>query len=56
MLSTIAQKAFRAELNLYAGRLAVEKAKAENGAVAVFGHGWEVNFLFLSVKVEALIM
>lgn len=40
MLSTIAQKAFRAELNLYAGRLAVEKAKAENGAVAVFGHGW----------------
>lgn len=40
MLSTIAQKAFRVELNLYAGRLAVEKAKAENGAVAVFGHGW----------------
>ena len=26
--------------NLYAGRLAVEKAKQENGAVAVFGHGW----------------
>ena len=40
MLSTIAQEAFRIELNLYAGRLAVEKAKAENGAVAVFGHGW----------------
>lgn len=40
MLSTIAQKAFRTELNLYAGRLAVEKAEAENGAVAVFGHGW----------------
>lgn len=40
ILSTIAQKAFRAELNLYAGRLAVEKAKAENGAVTVFGHGW----------------
>ena len=40
MLYTIAQKAFRAELNLYAGRLAVEKAKAENGTVAVFGHGW----------------
>ncbi|MCD7736754.1 MAG: hypothetical protein LUI07_07325 [Lachnospiraceae bacterium] len=40
MLSTIAQKAFRAELNMYAGRLAVEKAKVENGAVAVFGHGW----------------
>lgn len=40
MLSVIAEKAFRANLNLYAGRLAVEKAKAENGAVAVFGHGW----------------
>ena len=40
MLSVIAEKAFRSNLNLYAGRLAVEKAKAENGAVAVFGHGW----------------
>lgn len=40
MLYTIAQKAFRAKFNLYAGRLAVEKAKVENGAVAVFGHGW----------------
>lgn len=40
MLSTIAQKAFRVKLNLYAGRLAVEKAKAESGTVAVFGHGW----------------
>lgn len=40
MLSVIAEKAFRANLNLYAGRLAVEKAKTENGAVAVFGHGW----------------
>lgn len=40
MLSVIAEKAFRVNLNLYAGRLAVEKAKAENGAVAVFGHGW----------------
>lgn len=40
MLYTIAQKAFRAKLNLYAGRLAVEKAKVENGAVAIFGHGW----------------
>lgn len=40
MLSTIAQKAFGMKLNLYAGKLAVEKAKTENGAVAVFGHGW----------------
>lgn len=40
MLSIIAQKAFGVELNVYAGEIAVEKAKAENGAVAVFGHGW----------------
>ena len=40
MLATIAQKAFGTQYNLYAGRLAVEKAKEENGAVAVFGHGW----------------
>lgn len=40
MLSTIAKKAFGAEYNLYSGRLAVEKAKLEKGAVAVFGHGW----------------
>ncbi len=40
MLSTVAQKAFGAEHKLYAGRLAVSKAKEENGAVAVFGHGW----------------
>ncbi len=40
MLSTIAQKAFGMKLNLYAGKLAVEKAKTENGAVAVFGHRW----------------
>ncbi len=40
MLSTIAKKSFGQERNLYAGRLAVEKAKAEGGAVAVFGHGW----------------
>lgn len=40
MLSTVAQKAFGAEYKLYAGRLAVSKAKEENGAVAVFGHGW----------------
>ena len=39
MLSTVAQKAFGAEYKLYAGRLAVSKAKEEHGAVAVFGHG-----------------
>lgn len=40
MLSTIAEKAFGSKYNLYAGRLAIEKAKEEEGAVAVFGHGW----------------
>lgn len=40
MLSTIAEKAFGRRYGLYAGRLAVEKARQENGAVAVFGHGW----------------
>lgn len=40
MLHTIAHRAFGDTLNLYAGRSAVEKAKKENGAIAVFGHGW----------------
>lgn len=40
MLHEIAQKAFGCELKLYAGRTAVEKSKKENGAIAVFGHGW----------------
>lgn len=40
MLHEIANKAFRKKLKLYAGKLAVEKAKAEGGAVAVFGKGW----------------
>lgn len=40
MLKEISQKAFSCNLNLYAGRAAVEKAKIENGAIAVFGHGW----------------
>jgi hypothetical protein len=40
MLKIIANDAFKQHLNLYAGRVAVEKAKTENGAVAVFGHGW----------------
>lgn len=40
MLKEISQRAFSCELNLYAGRAAVEKANIENGAIAVFGHGW----------------
>jgi hypothetical protein len=40
MLSTISKSAFGQDLKLYAGRVAVERAKLENGAVAVFGHGW----------------
>lgn len=40
MLRIIACKAFRQNLNLYAGRVAVEKAKEEGGAIAVFGKGW----------------
>jgi len=40
MLQRISQIAFNQELNLYAGRTAVETAKRENGAVAVFGRGW----------------
>lgn len=40
MLRTIAAEAFGCELCLYSGRAAVEKAKNEGGAIAVFGHGW----------------
>ncbi|MBQ7691215.1 MAG: hypothetical protein IJT30_08530 [Muribaculaceae bacterium] len=40
LLYDISNMAFGMKLNLYAGRLAVEKAKIENGAVAVFGKGW----------------
>lgn len=40
MLHLIAKKAFNQELNLYAGRAAVNKAMAEGGAIAVFGKGW----------------
>lgn len=40
MLHLVAQQAFGCELGLYSGRAAVEKAKTENGAIAVFGHGW----------------
>lgn len=40
ILHDIAQKAFGVNLNLYAGRAAVAKARKEGGAIAVFGHGW----------------
>lgn len=40
MLQMIAAKAFQQKLNLYAGRAAIVKAKEEEGAIAVFGHGW----------------
>ncbi len=40
LLHLISQKAFRQKLNLYAGRTAVDKARKEHGAVAVFGKGW----------------
>ena len=40
MLKRISANAFGQELNLYAGRAAVEKAIVENGTVAVFGQGW----------------
>ena len=40
ILHLISKDAFKVDLNLYAGRTAVEKAKMEHGAVAVFGKGW----------------
>ncbi|MDR1206724.1 MAG: hypothetical protein LBL26_14790 [Peptococcaceae bacterium] len=40
VLSTISNMAFGQSLKLYAGRAAIEKSETENGAVAVFGHGW----------------
>lgn len=40
MLHDIAHKAFHKKLKLYAGKLAVKKAKSEGGAIAVFGKGW----------------
>jgi len=40
ILRLISKNAFNQDLNLYAGRVAVEKAKAENGAIAVFGQRW----------------
>ena len=40
MLFTISQKVFGEEYKLYSGRIAIDKALKENGAIAVFGHGW----------------
>lgn len=40
MLHDIAYKAFNKKYNLYAGRIAVAKARQEGGAIAVFGKGW----------------
>ena len=40
MLHMISRNAFQVELPLFAGRTAVKKAKAMDGAIAVFGHGW----------------
>lgn len=40
ILHLITRKAFKCNLNLYAGRVAVAQAKEENGAIAVFGRGW----------------
>jgi len=40
ILYKIAYDAFSRKLKLYAGRVAVEMAKIEDGAIAVFGQGW----------------
>lgn len=40
MLHEIVDIAFHADLKLYAGRTAVDMARKERGAIAVFGKGW----------------
>ena len=40
LLKTISAEVFDSRMKLYAGRIAVNHAKAEGGAVAVFGHRW----------------
>jgi len=40
LLKMISANAFQKNFNLYAGRVSIEMAKKENGAIAVFGHGW----------------
>jgi hypothetical protein len=40
VLRIVSKRAFGVDLNLFSGRVAVGKARAEGGAIAVFGHGW----------------
>lgn len=40
MLHLISRQALGRDFGLYAGRAAVERARAEGGSIAVFGHGW----------------
>lgn len=40
MLHLISRQTFGRDFGLYAGRAAVERARAEGGSIAVFGHGW----------------
>jgi hypothetical protein len=40
ILRIVSERAFKCELNLYSGRVAIDRAREEGGAVAVFGHGW----------------
>lgn len=40
ILRIVSRKTFGIDLNLYSGRAAVDRAKAEGGAIAVFGHRW----------------
>lgn len=40
ILHLISRQAFGRDFGLYAGRAAVERARAEGGSIAVFGHGW----------------
>ena len=40
LLKTISAEVFGSRMKLYAGRIAVDRAKMEGGAVAVFGHRW----------------
>lgn len=40
ILRIVARKTFGVDLGLYSGRAAVDRARAEGGAVAVFGHRW----------------
>lgn len=40
ILRIVACKTFGVDFRLYSGRAAVDKARAEGGAVAVFGHRW----------------